>query len=86
MMLPILISVSLAPVSYFFCASLDCYPNLRFATPLELARAIRQANPALLETRFAMRLRAWLARLHEVPRFGRATRLTGLNLWISASS
>ena len=26
----------------------------------------------------AMRLRAWLARLHEVPRFGRATRLTGL--------
>jgi hypothetical protein len=58
--------------------SLDRYPNLRFATPLELARAIRQANPALLETRFAMRLRAWLARLHEVPRFGRATRLTGL--------
>jgi len=58
--------------------SLDRYPNLRFATPLELARAIRQANPALLETRFAMRLRAWLARLHEVPRFGRAARITGL--------
>ena len=58
--------------------SLDRYPNVRFATSLELARAIRQANPALLETRFAMRLRAWLARLHEVPRFGRATRITGL--------
>jgi hypothetical protein len=58
--------------------SLDRYPNLRFATPLELARAIRQANPALLETRFALRLRAWLARLHEVPRFGRAARITGL--------
>src|SRR6185295_782962 len=45
---------------------LDRYPNVRFATSLELARAIRQADPALLETRFAMRLRAWLARLHEV--------------------
>ena len=57
---------------------LERYPTVRFASSFELARAIRQANPDLLETRFARRLRAWLARLHEVPRFGRATRITGL--------
>ena len=58
--------------------SLDRYPDLRFATPLELARAIRQRDRSILETRFSRRLRAWLARLHEVPRFGKATRITGL--------
>jgi hypothetical protein len=39
---------------------------------LELRARIRQANPGAPEARFAMRLRAWLARLHEVPRFGRS--------------
>jgi len=69
---------SLKTLQAALALSLDRYPNLRFATPLELARAMRQANPALLETRFFMRLRAFLARCHEVPRFGRATRMTGL--------
>ncbi len=69
---------SLKTLQAAMALSLDRCPNLRFTTPLELARAIRQANPALLETRFGMRLRAWLARLHEVPRFARVTRITGL--------
>ena len=69
---------SLRTLEAAMALSLDRYPNLRFSTPLELARAIRQGNPELLETRFGMRLRAWLARLHEVPHFARATRFTGL--------
>ena len=69
---------SLETLQTAMALSLDRYPNLRFTTPLELARAIAQEDRTLLETRFGMRVRAWLARLHEVPRFGRATRITGL--------
>jgi hypothetical protein len=59
-------------------ASLDRYPDLRFTTPLELARAIGQHNHGLMETAFGTRLRAWLARLHEIPHFRGAARITGL--------
>jgi len=58
-------------------------PDLRFVTPLELAQAIRSGDAAVLETRFAVRLRAWLARLTEIPRFRRVARLTGLALPLS---
>ena len=51
---------SLKTLQTAMALSLDCYPILRFATSLELARAIRQANPTLLETQFGLRLRAWL--------------------------
>ena len=59
-------------------SSLDRCPDLRFTTPLEIARSARRENTALLETAFGARLRAWLARLHEIPRFHRMTRITGL--------
>jgi hypothetical protein len=59
-------------------ASLDRYPDLRFTTPLELARAIGQQNSSVVQTAFGARLRAWLARLHEIPRFHGAARITGL--------
>ncbi len=59
-------------------SSLDRYPDLRFTTPLEIARSARRENTALLQTAFGVRLRAWLARLPEIPRFHRVTRLTGL--------
>jgi hypothetical protein len=58
--------------------SLERCPNLRFTTPLEIARCARRENSALLETAFGARLRAWLARLSEIPHFHRMTRLTGL--------
>ena len=58
--------------------SLSRYPNLRFTTPLELARAIGQQNRGFVEFAFGVRLRAWLARLHEIPHFHRAARVTGL--------
>ena len=59
-------------------ASLMRCPNLRFTTPLELAQAIRQENSALLERAFNRRVHAWLARLHEIPHFRRASTFTGL--------
>jgi len=58
--------------------SLALHPNLRFTTPLEIARGLRERNGAMLETAFGARLRAWVARLHEIPRFHGATRITGL--------
>lgn len=57
--------------------------DLRFLSPRELARAIRQNDPAWIETRFGFRVRAWRARLAEIPRFARAARLTGLG-WMLA--
>lgn len=59
-------------------ASLDRHPTLRFTTPSELARAMSHENLDLLETALGTRLRAWLARLDEIPRFRRAARITGL--------
>jgi len=59
-------------------SSLGAHPDLRFVTPIELARAILRDDPALVENRWGRRLRPWLLRLREVPRFGRIARLTGL--------
>ena len=60
--------------------ALAIHPDLRFAAPFELARAIRQRDPAWTETRLQPRLAAWRARLDEVPRFRRVARFTGLAL------
>jgi hypothetical protein len=69
---------SLIKLREAIAASLDRCPNLRFTTPLEIARCAGRENSALLETAFGARLRAWLARLSEIPHFHRLTRLTGL--------
>lgn len=55
-------------------------PDLRFVTPLELARAIRQRDPDWIENRLKLRLSAWRARLPEIPRFRRIAQLSGLAL------
>jgi len=55
-------------------------PDLRFAAPIELARAIRQRDPVWIETRLKPRLAAWRARLDEIPRFRRLSQLSGLAL------
>jgi len=55
-------------------------PDLRFAAPIDLARAIRQRDPAWIETRLRPRLAAWRARLDEIPRFRRLSQLSGLAL------
>jgi hypothetical protein len=58
--------------------SLGRHPNLRFTSPQEIARDIRQRNGEIVQTALGARIRAWLARAREIPRFHRATRITGL--------
>ena len=67
--------------------ALAACPALRFASPLELAQAMRARDPAWIETRIKPRLAAWRARLNEIPRFPRLARLSGLTLplaWLGA--
>jgi hypothetical protein len=61
-------------------AALEACPEMRFAAPDEIARAIRQRDPAWIETRLRPRLAPWGARLDDIPRFRRLSRLTGLAL------
>ena len=61
-------------------AALAACSDLRFITPLELARVMQARDPAWVETRMMPRLAAWRARLDEIPRFRRVARLSGLAL------
>jgi hypothetical protein len=61
-------------------AALRACPDLRFITPNELVRALHARNPDWVEHRLRLRLAAWRARLHEIPRFRRLARLSGLAL------
>lgn len=74
---------SLATLEAGLKAACACRPDLRFLSPRELARAIRRNDPAWIETRFGSRVRAWRARLAEIPRFARVARLAGLG-WVLA--
>jgi len=71
---------SLAALETALREALARCPDLRFAAPLELARAIRSNDPAWIETRLKPRLAAWRARLDEIPRFRRLSQLSGLAL------
>ncbi|MHB8759682.1 MAG: hypothetical protein ACYC5S_06115 [Thiobacillus sp.] len=70
---------SLAALEAGLAAALAAFPGLCFVSPLELARAMRERDPAWIETRWRPRLAAWRARLDEIPRFRRAARLSGLH-------
>lgn len=71
---------SLAALEQALTAASAGFPGLRFVSPLELARAMRARDPGWVEIRLKPRLRAWRARLDEVPRFRRVARLCGLAL------
>lgn len=71
---------SLATLEAGLNAARTACPNLHFLPPLELVRAIQARDPDLIETRLTMRLAAWRARLDEIPRFRRLSRLSGLAL------
>lgn len=75
---------SLAALHDAIAQALARFAELRFITPRELARAIREQDAGLIETRTRRRLKAWVQRLPEIPRFARLTRLTGfaLPLWL----
>jgi len=71
---------SLATLESGLREALASRPDLRFTTPIELARAIQHRDPAWIETRIKPRLTAWRARLDEIPRFRRLAQLSGLAL------
>lgn len=61
-------------------AALAACPNVRFLTPLELGHVIQGRDPKWIQSRLRPRLAAWRARLDEIPRFRRISRLCGLAL------
>ena len=69
---------SLASLQSAMALCLAQIPTLRFISPLELARAIEHADATVIAREFRPRVRAWLHRLPEIPRFYRTARLTGL--------
>ncbi len=71
---------SLATLEAGLNAALTACPKLRFLTPLELGHAVQRRDPVWIEHRLRPRLAAWYARLDEIPRFRRLTRLSGLAL------
>lgn len=71
---------SLAALETGLTAALAACPGLRFLSPLELAHAVRERDPAWVESRLRPRFAAWRARLDEIPRFRRTARLSGLAL------
>lgn len=67
-----------------YTIALARFPRLRFLSTEELARAMRQNDPAWIEHRIPARLIAWRARIEEIPRFWRLARLTGLAWLLTA--
>jgi hypothetical protein len=59
-------------------------PKMRFMTSLELAEAIRAKMPALVEAKLTPRIRIWLQRIEQIPRFAKLTKISGLAipLWM----
>ena len=53
-------------------------PNARFMSTVELARHIAERAPELVETRIRQRIRFWLNRINEIPRFRKLALLSGL--------
>jgi hypothetical protein len=72
------LDASLATLEAGLSSALTACPNVRFLSPLELARTIQRRDPYLIETRLMPRLAAWRARLDEIPRFRRVAQLSGL--------
>ncbi|MHB1246453.1 MAG: hypothetical protein ACYCZH_08415 [Sulfuriferula sp.] len=60
------------------------YPALCFLSTQEIAEAMASKDTKLIETSLRPRLRAWLARIHTLPRFTKLTWLAGmvLPLWL----
>ena len=59
-------------------------PKMRFMTSLELAEAIRAKMPVLVEAKLTPRIRIWLRRIGQIPRFAKLTKISGLAipLWM----
>lgn len=53
-------------------------PTVRFMSTLELARHMAEHAPGLVETRIRQRIRFWLNRINEIPRFRKLALVSGL--------
>lgn len=53
-------------------------PAVRFLSASDLALAMRDQSPTLIEQRFLFRFRVWLRRVKAIPRFRKFARLSGL--------
>lgn len=73
-----LVRQSLAELERLLAAALAAFPEIVFMSTKELAVAIKDRDPALIERRTAARIRAWLIRLTEVPRLKKIAWWTGL--------
>jgi hypothetical protein len=71
-------TAALAALDDLYTRALSNFPNLRFATPAELGRAIRTGDANWIEQDRRCRFTIWLRRIACLPRFGKAARLTGL--------
>ncbi len=71
-------TAALAALDDLFTRALHDFPNLRFASPAELGRAIRTGDANWIEQDPRCRFTIWLRRIACLPRFGKAARLTGL--------
>jgi hypothetical protein len=72
------VALNLAEVDRLYALALERYPDLRFVSTEALGRVLQEGNPAWVETRFATRLGAWLARARGLSGYWRVARVTGL--------
>jgi len=68
----------LAEIDRLYAVLLKHYPDLRFTSTEELARALQQGNPVWVETRFSIRLAAWLSRTRDLRIYWKLARVSGL--------
>ncbi len=69
---------SIAEIERLYTEALSRFPSLRFVSCEELGVALRERDPAWVESRLGIRISTWVARVRTLPRFWRLARLTGL--------
>jgi hypothetical protein len=75
---------SLAALNLLLTEARARHSELRFLSTQGIAEAITHRDASLIETSLRVRIRAWLARIRQLPRFWKLARLTGLfvPLWM----
>ncbi len=70
---------ALVALDTLYTTALAEFPTLRFASCAELGQAMRNADPAWIAQDGRRRFTIWRRRAGELPRFGKAARLSGLS-------
>lgn len=69
---------SFTEIDRLYAEALFRFPSLRFVSCEELGVAFRDGSAVLIESRWGMRVAAWVERARALPRFWKLARLTGL--------